>query len=62
MIGMHVELVEMCAARLEYLYVREPNGNIVRDRDPQVSKALGSPEHRQIRGLGQDRFWRMSDK
>ena len=60
MVGMDVELFEMCSLGLNHLDVREPDRNIVGQSDPETSLALSPLQDVQARRLIQDGLWRVS--
>ena len=59
-VGMNVDLFEMCRVGLDQLNVREPNRNIVSQGDPQMSLALSLFQDVQARRLVQDGLGRVS--
>jgi hypothetical protein len=57
---MNINLFEMRAAGLEYFDVREPNGNVVRERDPKLAKTLSSFQPLLTGHFGEDALRRMT--
>jgi len=60
--GVNIDLIEMGGRGLEYLDVRKPYGNIVRESDPQLAITLGPFQNFLARCLSQNGFWCVAGK
>jgi len=59
---MNIDLIEVGGGCLEYLDVRKPYGNVVRENDPQLAITLGPFQNFLARCLSQNGFWCVAGK